>query len=225
MRWNVDLLEAADVARACAEAYQQMAEHYRATGYDSAEADALARKGRADVATVPSHDLSWASLTGLLENNPEAATAVWQRVKADAARHVGGASHIAEALRYETPWQRAQFVEVRRALHLDWQPTGAVEMLLLDTYAAAYLAYTYWLGKVHERDALPTRRREWEVPTVREADALDQAAVMADRFHRQMVRTLRAMRDLRRYNVTINGDVGQLNVGQQQVNAAQVTHE
>lgn len=222
----MELTEAADVAKACAEAYRQLIAYYRAEqGVTPAEADALARQPHPTAAAAPSHELPWMSLNGLLESNPEAAAALWQRVKADAAQHVGSGSHIAEALRHESPWQRAQFAVLRQALHQDWQPTGAVESLLLDTYAASYLAHIYWLGKVHERDALPARRREWEVPMQREADALDQAAVMADRFHRQMVRTLRSMRDLRRYTITINGDVGQLNVAAQQVNAARIEQD
>ena len=44
---------------------------------------------------------------------------------------------------------------------------------------------------------------------------------MGDRFNRLFLRTLRALRDLRRYapSVTVQ-NVGQVNIGQQQVNVA-----
>ncbi len=49
---------------------------------------------------------------------------------------------------------------------------------------------------------------------------------MVDRFNRLFLRTLRALRDLRRYApaVTIQ-NAGQVNIGAQQVNAAQIQGE
>lgn len=208
---SLAIAEAEDVARHCADAYRRMAQYYREAGHDAAQADALARLPSERIAGTPSHELDWFGLNGLLERDAPAAQAVWERVKADAAGYVAGGSNVAEALGYVTPWQRAQFVALRAAVHADWQPAGAVEVMVLDTYVAAHLAYLHWLGRLHERDLVP-------LPAERTTDALDQAAVMADRFHRQMVRALRAMRDLRRYNVTITGNVEQLNVGGQQVN-------
>ena len=52
--------------------------------------------------------------------------------------------------------------------------------------------------------------------------AMDQSAAMADRFHRIFMRTLRALRDLRRYSpLVIVQNAGQVNVGGQQVNVGQ----
>ena len=49
-----------------------------------------------------------------------------------------------------------------------------------------------------------------------------QSAAMANRFHRRFVRSLRALRDLRRYisNVVVQ-QAGKINVGAQQVNLYQ----
>ena len=50
---------------------------------------------------------------------------------------------------------------------------------------------------------------------------MEEAAAMADRFHRMFLRTLRALRDLRRYGgPVIVQQAGQVNVGGQQVNVA-----
>jgi hypothetical protein len=51
---------------------------------------------------------------------------------------------------------------------------------------------------------------------------MEQAAAMADRFNRLALRTLRQLRDLRRYapQVTIQS-AAQVNIGGQQVNLAQ----
>ena len=59
-----------------------------------------------------------------------------------------------------------------------------------------------------------------------DAEALEQAGAMVDRFNRILLRTLRALRDLRRYSgpvIVQNG--GQLNVANQQVNVRQACPE
>ena len=57
----------------------------------------------------------------------------------------------------------------------------------------------------------------------REMEAQVHAAAMHDRWSKTFVRTLRALRDLRRYQVVIqNAPGGQVNVGAQQVNVQQV---
>jgi hypothetical protein len=54
-----------------------------------------------------------------------------------------------------------------------------------------------------------------------EAQAIEQAACMIDRFNKIFLRTLRALRDLRRYApAVIVQNAGQVNVGGQQVNVA-----
>ena len=52
-----------------------------------------------------------------------------------------------------------------------------------------------------------------------DAQALEQAAAMVDRFNRLQLRTLRQLRDLRRYAPAVviqNAD--QVNIGEQQIN-------
>ena len=52
-----------------------------------------------------------------------------------------------------------------------------------------------------------------------EAAYVERALKMADRFQRMYMRTLRALRDLRRYSPKIMiHNQGQVNIGEQQVN-------
>jgi hypothetical protein len=61
----------------------------------------------------------------------------------------------------------------------------------------------------------------WTPPRISDSEAIGQAAAMADRFNRMYMRTLRALRDLRRYAPTVVvQNAGQVNVGGQQVNVA-----
>ena len=60
----------------------------------------------------------------------------------------------------------------------------------------------------------------WELPYQREADAVQQAAELADRFRRAYHASIRALRDWRRYPVIVQ-NAGQVNIaadGGQQVN-------
>jgi len=62
----------------------------------------------------------------------------------------------------------------------------------------------------------------WDLPYVSEQAAVEHATRMADRWHRMYMRTLRSMRDLRRYSVTI-ANAQQVNFASesaQQVNVA-----
>ena len=63
----------------------------------------------------------------------------------------------------------------------------------------------------------------WRGPRVKDAEAVEQSAAMLDRFNRLFVRTLRTLRDLRRYAPAIHIEhAGQVNVAQgPQLNVAQ----
>lgn len=79
--------------------------------------------------------------------------------------------------------------------------------------------FTHWERKKMER---LDGRYEWVPPRVTDQDAIEHAAQMADRFRRQYLSALRALRDYRRWGapVIINNE-GQVNFaadGGQQVN-------
>lgn len=131
---------------------------------------------------------------------------------------------------YGQPMDRARFLAIRESFMQEWEPRGGIEQSLIDMMAQSYTAHLYWLGLLHQRSVTEGKRekedleqsKRWKLPFVKEHEAVEQAAAMADRFHRLFIRNLRALRDLRRYmpNVTIQ-NVGQLNIaaeGGQQVN-------
>jgi hypothetical protein len=63
-------------------------------------------------------------------------------------------------------------------------------------------------------------RRGWERPRLDYVQAQAQATDMVDRWQKVFLRTVRALRDLRRYSPAISvnvADGGQVNIGQQQV--------
>lgn len=207
--------EAADLARMSAAAYDRLMAYYRKEHkVTPTEADTMAME-RWTLDGVPSHEVRWLALNTLLDADPATAAIVWRRIADDAASYVSEGYAVADALNYETPWQRAQFLVIRRALIDEWQPT-AVEGLLLDIVAHSYVSYLYWAGKVQERGATYPHKGDGP-PLQSVADAIDQAAQMMDRFNRLQMRTIRSLRDLRRSGVVVVAQPGsQVNIGQQQ---------
>ena len=187
--------------------------------------------------------INWIDLDTLFRLEPAAAEAIWSGLKSAAREDFEGGSFAAKI--FETsqwrrdPWRRAQYVGIRDAFIDDYQPRGAIELSLIEMAVTAYFLYYYWTEitmKRTETEALPElftseeRRKmekyeyrySWVPPRVYEQDALEHAAQMADRFRRQYLSSVRALRDYRRWGspVIINND-GQVNIaadGGQQVN-------
>ena len=141
-------------------------------------------------------------------------------------------------------WNIARYLGVRESFIDDWQPNGGIEVALIDMMAQTYFQWQFWLEQTvkrsetkervenHEYSKWIAQRKaeykingwsegEWSRPYVSEQQALEHAVQMADRFNRIFMRTLRQLRDLRRYSpVTINNP-NQVNIaadGGQQVN-------
>jgi hypothetical protein len=179
--------------------------------------------------TGPPDDVDWLALRHVAQTDPERATARWEEIKRAALNELRTGHRAARAVETVShgAWQRAQFLALREELAAVWGPRNGIERQLIDTMSHAQAGYLYWLRLLTMRTELESvtsdrRHREegrWEAPRQRDADALDQAAGMMDRFNRLFLRTLRALCDMRRRGgpvIVQNG--GQMNVAQQQVN-------
>jgi hypothetical protein len=154
----------------------------------------------------------------------------WEEICDAAVGEVQGKERAAKAVEGWTSdaWQRAQFLALCRELEDGWQPQNGIERQLLDTMAQAQSSFLYWLNMLTQYTTFPVsnvdrNEGKWAPPRVSETEAIDQAAAMVDRFNRIFLRTLRALRDLRRYtppNVVVQ-NAGQVNVGGQHVNMAE----
>ena len=98
-------------------------------------------------------------------------------------------------------WVRAQFLALRKELADDWQPRNGIERQLIHTMVQAQVGYLTWLQTVTIRTSLGsvTNARlhkdegKWAPSRQSDADALEQAAAMMDRYNRIFLRTLRAL--------------------------------
>jgi hypothetical protein len=235
--------EARALAREMAAAYRHMLEGYcRYHGIKPEEALVAVQESRAArvgtaVRTDEPDQVSWYDLNLLAEANPEQATQQWNEIKQAARADLDGGHRAARAVREafgSTPWDKAQFLAVRAALTEQWQPQGGVEQLLIDTLAQAYTEQHRWMAAANnflsaecDRHRLEIEKKEkWLPPRITEAEALDRAMAMSERWNRMFLRTLRALRDLRRYASTITiQNAGQVNIGSQQLNVSAPTRQ
>ena len=222
------------LARELGRAYLRMITFQRdRLGLSAAEADQRARdpgsaEYRAGIIESPPDQASWFALSTLAEHDPEATWRLWERIQAEARAELASGHRAAMAFQWDdSPWERARFLAIRQAFIEEWQPRGGIESTLIDQMAQAHTAYLFWMTRAHvltvtegkQEDDKLKRDGYWQPPRVDTAAALDQAAAMADRFHRLFLRTLRA---LRRYTPPlVVQNVEQLNVGGQQVNVSQ----
>jgi hypothetical protein len=177
----------------------------------------------------PPDQVSWLDLHLVARTDPDRAAARWEEVKRAALEELRTGHRAARAVEAAAngPWQRAQFLALREELAADWQPRNGIERQLLDTMAQAQAGYLYWVHMLTirtELESVTNDRRlkeeaKWGPPRQSDADALDQAAAMMDRYNRIFLRCLRSMCDMRRHSApVIVQKGGQMNVAQQQVN-------
>lgn len=186
----------------------------------------------------------------LQEQAPRAAE-FWERAKKE-GRNEFESGHLAAHITFPVGymkglWNIARYLGVRESFIDDWNPVGGIEVSLIDMLAQTYFQWQFWLEQTVKRSQ--TREHEehpeyskwkahrkaenkwigrqegyWFRPLVSEQEAVEHAAQMADRWNRIFMRTLRQLRDLRRYSpVTINNP-SQVNIaadGGKQINVAE----
>jgi len=214
-------------------------------------ADAAAR-ARARLASDPddraADQVSWYELANLIEHDSERGEAAWQRGKDEAGQELATGFRAARSLERSVdgrPYERAQFAAVLTALRTALEPRDALEELLVQQLACAHdlqlrwqtlvvqrMESEVWQAERDRRRALEEmspaqrerhqRREGWLPPRVAEAEALDQAVLMADRYQRAFLRLMKAFRDNRRLFGSLVVAGGQINIGERQVNVAPV---
>jgi hypothetical protein len=173
--------------------------------------------------------VGWPDLERLADRDPELALQKWEEIKQAAREELKSGLRAAEALG-GSPQERARFLAIRQALAGQWQPRGGLEWQLIDMLAQALASWLTWLhgmtlfaGTDSLLDTgLGSKGRPRETtPRLTTAEALAQAATLADRFNGIALRTLRSLCGLRRYGPTVVVQrAAQVNVGRQQVNVA-----
>ncbi|MFL4976847.1 MAG: hypothetical protein ACJ8FV_00085 [Xanthobacteraceae bacterium] len=199
-----------------------------------------------DPDAIEADQVSWLDLSTLAEDNAERAQALWQRLKDEASDELTAGIRTAGALERplaSRPVERAAFAAIVAGLRNALAPRDALEDLLIQQMAAAYELHLRWQAILVRRmeeevwqadrdkrrllDNMSLREREryqenhgWLPPRLTETEALDQAAILADRAQRAFLRLMKAFRDNRRLFGALVVAGGQVNIGEQQVNIA-----
>ena len=240
---DADRLHLGVLARCCAETYREMAyyfHHQMEMALPDADGRARGRREEEDEEAYldllegrPPDKMTWWDYTKLMEHRPEVGARKWGALLEEAYAELESGSRASYAMSltgFDTPRERAEFLALRTAFALQWQPAGGIEWALLDQMAQAYTMGAIWQRlctdrvlrecmtmKKEEEEGI---RRGWERPRLDYVQAQAQATDMVDRWQKVFLRTVRALRDLRRYSPAISvnvADGGQVNIGQQQV--------
>ena len=194
-----------------------------------------------EIIARPLKEIGWDDLHNIANVDHSRAVGFWEGIKKAAADYVSSGMFACDTLGSgNNPWERAQFISIRKMFFDDWKPTGAIEVGMIEMLAQSFISYHHWLSRANSMAAREYEASEnprtlqknrygerptWDAPRLDAAEAIDRALALADRFNRLFLRTLRQMRDLRRYSVpvTINNPK-QVNIaaeGGQQVNVQQ----
>ena len=227
--------EARALVAEMANAYKRTVEFYKHQELQPAEAIRQTEKTSAEwrerLKSAPPEEVSWRTLGEVGEVDMGAAFDLWARVKLAAHDELVTGGRAALVCGAGSPYERARTLAVRDSFTEGWRPQNGIEQGLIDMMAEEYTLRQYWAEVAHaravrtyddQREAL--KRFEsagWKSPYQSEADAIEQAHRLADSHNRAFLRTLRQLRDLRRYAppVIVNNG-GQVNVANQQVNVS-----
>ena len=170
-------------------------------------------------------DVSWNDISAEWNHDEAAGRALWERIRQTACDELreGKAGAFAIEGHDERPMRRAEYLAVWLALADGLRPANGAERLLIDGMAQALIMQRHWLTRMVQTESLDTirrgrgRRDGYEPPRLSEAEAVDRAVAMQDRFQRQFLRLMKCYRDGRRLIASMTVLGGQVNVAEQQV--------
>jgi hypothetical protein len=172
-------------------------------------------------------EYSWNDITHEIKRDEAAGWALWAKVRQAARDELASGGMAGQAIEgyHPRPYERAAFLAVREALADGLEPHNKMEWLLIDGMAQAWTLYLRWQDQQTDmnsteaiRAGRDSRQRDgWEPPRLGEAEAVDRAVQLADRFERQFLRLMKCYRDGRRLGVSMTVQGGQVNVAEQQV--------
>ena len=184
--------------------------------------------------SLPLDILGFGDLGELFSYSPRTAEGLWEIAKIE-GRAEFESGHLAANITFPVDymkglWNIARYLGVRESFIDDWQPQGGIEIAMIDMLAQSYFQWQYWLEQTVKRSEtrehtehpeyckwkarwIEEDKGYWFRPLVSDQQALEHPVQMADRFNRIFMRTLRQLRDLRRYAPMTINNANQVNIG------------
>lgn len=170
------------------------------------------RLTRNELALVNPEQLHWHNLADAEFDDEGAAQVLWAAVKECAREELRSGSRAANVVaENQMPIAYARLLARREALIEEWQPRGGQEMQLVETLAQLQVLQDHWMQICVQRtmfDAQEESRRiqrngKWEIMPIGKDALMEQAHEMLSRVNGMSLRTVRGLRDLRRYSAQI----------------------
>lgn len=164
------------------------------------------------MALVEPEQLRWHNLADAELDREGASQVLWDHVKERAREELkSGVLAAMVVAENQAPIAYARFMARREALIEDWQPRGGQEMQLVETLAQLQVLQDHWMQICIQRtmfDAQDESRRikrngKWEIMPIGKDPLMEQAHEMLSRVNGMILRTVRGLRDLRRYYAQI----------------------
>ncbi len=159
------------------------------------------------------NEIDWHEIQAAVTQNLEKSSIVMKAIYDGAEEYLEAGLYASKALCLRKPFKRMEFTAIRNGFIEEWQPRGGIEAGMVDMLAQCYVAWQFWLRMsfsiAHNFDDVEEQKKNskkpyeggaWKPPSITAAEYLDRANQMADRFQRMFLRTLRQLRDLRRYS-------------------------
>jgi len=176
-----------------------------------------------DALSMSPEDLSWNAIGQFEDESPGSFALIWERVKQYARDELESGHRAASvAVGDQRPITRARFLVLREKYIREWEPRNVLESEMIDAICQAKTIRDYWMTLATERVAVECEiERYWvEQSGKRSERRIDgsesarDAREEAERWDRVYIRSVRALRDLRRYTtaVIVNNQGGQVNL-------------
>jgi hypothetical protein len=185
-----------------------------------------------DALNAPPEDLTWQAMARLENEQPGSFTTIWERIKEYAREELESGQRAASvSVGDQRPISKARFLVLREKYIREWEPRNVLESQVIDAICQAQTIREYWMRLATERVAVECEIEQYWIEhngkrSERQIDGSESACEAreeAERWDRVFIRSVRALRDLRRYStaVIVNNQGGQVNLasdGGQQVN-------
>lgn len=170
------------------------------------------RLTKEELALVSADSLGWHNMADAEFDKEGSAETLWNHVNERAREELKSGMLAASVVsENQTPMTYARFLARREALIEEWQPRGGQEMQMVETLAQLQTLQDHWMQICVQRTLFDAkeesrhiqRNGKWEIMPIGKDALMEQAHEMLGRVNGMMLRTVRALRDLRRYSAKV----------------------
>jgi hypothetical protein len=187
----------------------------------SSEDEAATKAKTETIIKTPASSLTWAQVTELARTDPELAEQKLGALRLEAAEELRSghrAARINQTVN-ATPLERARHLALSDEMRRQFQPRNGIEDVLLQNLVQAQSQYEHWLAIYVRHDSFGVKKpnddaEPFETPRLTEAEAIEQAMDMVERWQKMLLRCLRALKEWRRQPIIV---ANQVNIAEQQI--------